>query len=576
MKNFIVQAISSLTVFSALQISTIVSATPLDATNQGPKVKIANGTVYGVHNDVWNQDYFLSIPYAQAPVGNLRFRPAQHIRVKRDFQAKEYGPFCYAYGGETIGYNVSEDCLTLNIIRPADISPRSYGKLPVAVWIHGGGFVGGSANNRRYNLTFMVDQSVKMGTPIIGMAINYRVAGWGFLSGRQVAGTKNLNLGLRDQRVALHWIQENIAAFGGDPEKVTIFGESAGAFSVGFQQIAYNGRDDGLFRGAIMQSGSPVMYRPFPFPDTNQKNYDAVIEATGCAEASDSLQCLRAVDVELLNKALNTTSGMEFQPVIDGEFITSLGSQALLSGRYVKVPTIVGSTSDEGASFSQFGFDDEQQIKNWLTTTTKFTNKTIDRLLELYDKTVSIPPAENFTHPNDGTKKYGKEYHRVAALNGDLMFIAGRRHVAEVLSAQDVPVWSYRFRTAPNGFSPWLRSPHYSEVAFVFYNLYAEGYKSPVTWDGESQDPLGGPNAAEYRKLADYMSKSWIRFFVNGDPSVGRGVNKDDVKWLKYKDGNGKSQIVFDIAPHSTYMETDDYRKEGMGYIIKNFLQNGI
>ncbi|KAK6525129.1 hypothetical protein TWF694_005275 [Orbilia ellipsospora] len=570
MKSFINHAVSSIVLSSALGVSVSASPTP-----QGPTVKIANGTVYGVHSNTWKQDFFLGIPFAQPPVGDLRFRPAQHINVTKDIQAKAYGPTCYGYGGDNLGYNASEDCLTLNVVRPSGIDSKK--PLPIAVWIHGGGFVEGSSSNKRYNMTFLVEQSVKMGSPIIGVSINYRLAGWGFLSGRQVADTANLNLGLKDQRVALHWVQENIASFGGNPKKVTIFGESAGGFSVGFQQIAYSGRDDGLFSGAIMESGTAVHYKPFPHPDTYQKNYDTVLQATGCAGATDSLQCLRTVDARKLSDAFNTTSALEFSPVIDGEFIADLGSRLLSQGKYVKVPTIAGTTSDEGASFGALHIDTEQQIKDYLASATHFKNETIDQILKIYDPTVSVPPAENFTHPDQGTALYGKEYHRVAAIVGDLMFIAGRRFTVQTMASQNTPVWSYRFRTVSNGFADWLRSPHFSEVAYVFNNVDMVGYGGPGNqYPGEGPAPLGGPNAAEYRKLADYMSKSWIRFFNNGDPSVGKSLAKDDVKWIKYREGSGKSQIVFDIAPHATYMETDDYREQGMAFMISKFAEDGI
>jgi len=148
---------------------------------------------------------------------------------------------------------VAEDCLYLNVVRPAGYES---GKLPVAFWIHGGGFYQGGGVDQRYNVSFMVQNSVNIGKPVIAVTINYRLSAWGFLSGsEELVDAGTLNLGLRDQRLALQWVQENIEAFGGDPDQVTIFGESAGAASVGFHLTAYSGRDDKLFRGAIMQSG---------------------------------------------------------------------------------------------------------------------------------------------------------------------------------------------------------------------------------------------------------------------------------------------------------------------------------
>ncbi|KAF3909397.1 Acetylcholinesterase [Arthrobotrys entomopaga] len=512
-----------------------------------PSVRIANGTVTGIYNPQWKQDFFLSVPYAEPPLGNLRFRPPQYIKTKRNVFAQEYGPHCYGYGGDQWGYNVSENCLTLNVVRPAGLKPHT--KLPVAVWIHGGGFFEGGAGDKRYNLTWLVNQSVKLNTPMIAVS-------------------------LKDQRLALHWVKENIAAFGGDASKITILGESAGAIAVSMHQIAFGGRDDGLFRGAIMESGSAIFYLAWGYPDAYQENYDTLLDAVSCTDAVDSLQCLRGVEVGKLNEALNTTNAAVFTAVVDGAFVPDSPALAYKDGRYVKVPTIIGTNSDEGASFGELGYNTTQQIFDYLSTTTKYKNATIGRLLEVYDESVSVPDASNFTHPDEGTILYGSQYHRVAAIVGDQFFIHGKRYIAERLSSDNVNVWTYRFRTRPNGFADWLRAPHFSEVAFVFYNVHSEGYETGIVWPGESADLMGGPDAEKYIALSDFMSKSWVRFVVSGDPSVGIDSRRD-VKWLKYKDGKGASQIVFDIAPNSTYMETDDYRKEGIQLMIDSMMQNG-
>jgi len=156
--------------------------------------------------------------------------------------ATAWPPFCVGYGRDTIGHDLSEDCLYLNIIRPSNNTSNS--TLPVAVWIHGGGLLMGGTNDARYNLSFIVQNSVEMDKLMMGVSIQYRLSGWGFLGGKEALDGGATNLGFRDQRLALHWIQENIAAFGGDPTKVTIWGESAGAQSVAAQILAYNGTDD--------------------------------------------------------------------------------------------------------------------------------------------------------------------------------------------------------------------------------------------------------------------------------------------------------------------------------------------
>jgi carboxylesterase type B len=154
-------------------------------------------------------------------------------------EATELSIHCHGYGNDQVGYKQSEDCLYLNVIRPANL--KATANIPVAVWIHGGGLFQGGASDMRYNLSFIVEQSVALGKPIIGVSFNYRLAALGFLIGEEVLKEGATNLGFRDQRLALHWIQENIKAFGGDPDKVTLFGESSGAESIAAQVFAYNG-----------------------------------------------------------------------------------------------------------------------------------------------------------------------------------------------------------------------------------------------------------------------------------------------------------------------------------------------
>ncbi|KAF3935998.1 Acetylcholinesterase [Dactylellina cionopaga] len=557
MKSSLLSLAASL---AALQVTGASVISP-----SSPTAIISNGTVHGVNSNVWHQDYFLSIPYARPPVGNLRFRPPQYINTKLgNINAKQYGPHCVGYGEDQVGYEQSEDCLTLNVVRPAGLNFNS--KLPVAVWIHGGGFYMGGANDKRYNLTWLVDQSVKLGTPMIGVSVNYRLDGWGFLASREVAGTENLNAGLKDQRLALHWVKENIRAFGGDPTKVTIFGESAGGAAVGFQQLAFNGRNDGLFRGVIAQSGGPVFYGANYFPADFQTAYDQLLTGVGCTDAADSLQCLRDAPLTVLNETLATVL---FQPVVDGDFVPGFGSQALKEGRYLKVPTIIGTTSDEGASFGQIGANTEADIAGYLNAVTKFKPASVQQILELYPEGISVPPAENFTGPDDGTANgttlYGLQYHRAAAIVGDYMFLGPRRYVTRTLAAQGVPVWSFRFRARANGYQTWYRAGHFTEVAFVFNNLDGLGY---------AENSLGGPEAAEYAKLSDFMSKSWVRFIASGNPSTG--ATTTEVKWLGYAQGSGKSSIVFDIDTEGgSYIEVDDWREAGIGYMNQYILQAG-
>jgi carboxylesterase type B len=172
-----------------------------------PTVTVLNGSYHGVHSQEYSQDYFLGVPFAQPPTGDLRFRPPQPLNTTFNGtrNATEYSPSCIGYGSDTwvLGNYISEDCLTLNIIRPEGVAPDA--KLAVGVWMYGGGNYNGGNSDPRYNASFIVKQSVQMRAPMIVVQLNYRLQAWGFLFGREVVDSGNANLGNRDQRLALHW-----------------------------------------------------------------------------------------------------------------------------------------------------------------------------------------------------------------------------------------------------------------------------------------------------------------------------------------------------------------------------------
>jgi carboxylesterase type B len=336
---------------------------------------------------------------------------------------------CYGYGPTqmVLGEYVSEDCLTLNIYRPSNVS-ASKGPLPVAVYIHGGLFKHGSGRDPRYNATSLLQVSVQNDQEFIVVTLNYRLSYWGFLYGKEVAEEGVANLGLKDQRLALRWIKENIKAFGGDPEKITIWGQEAGAYSVGLQLLAYGGRDDGLFRAAIAQSGSPMLMWPSITAEEWQPLYNKFVNATNCSDAADTLACLRSVDASTLSIVFssNIATLNRPNPVVDGDFIRELGSKALNNGNFVKVPLLLGTTRDEG-TWIYYG------VKG-INTTTEFkkmveydglSTATANKIEKLYpdDPNQGIP--QTLVGRPGEQSGLGNQWKRSSAYNGDKVMQAG-------------------------------------------------------------------------------------------------------------------------------------------------------
>lgn len=494
---------------------------------KAPTVTVKNGSYYGFNLPHYDQDLFLGVPYAQPPVGDLRFRVSQPLNSSwtDSRNATEYGPGCIGYGSDDWlrGNYLSEDCLTLNVVRPSSHSAskkNDNGLLPVALWIYGGAFTEGLSSDPRYNLTFIVQQSVELGSPMLAVSINYRVAQWGFMYSQELADEGSSNVGLRDQRLALRWVQENIAAFGGDPAKVTIWGESAGADSVGVQLIAYGGRDDGLFRAAISQSGLPVGWSHRPTPDDWQPAYDAYVNATGCGLAVNSLACLRAVPAATLSALFNSSSisTPASEPVTDGDFLTQSGTTALRRGDFVKVPHLVGANFDEGGSLATQGINTTEEFLA-LVRTKGPDNATALTLAALYPDIPAIGiPATLHGRPPVSDLAYGYQWKRSAAYAGDLLLHASRRLTSQMWAQNNASLWSYHFNVLVNGVSPLKGSVHFQEVAFVFDNTQGLGYENV-----ESVNPFAG-EPASYYQLAQTMSRMWVSFVTELDPNALQGT----------------------------------------------------
>jgi carboxylesterase type B len=346
---------------------------------------------------------------------------------------------------------------------------------------------------------------------------------------------------------------------------VTIFGESAGAGSVGFHLTAYNGRDDKLFRAAIMQSGNPVHFGALMDPLGNAAMYNELLSRTPCVSAESPFECLRQLPAPELNTAINTTSATinttAFMPFVDGDFIQKRTSIQLAAGDFVHVPIISGANSDEGTSFGAFGVDSTEDLFNAITNGAPPVPANITtQLLAAYPDDPSVNVVANMGLERPGFP-FGTQFRRSASYFGDSVFIALRRLTCETWAAAGIPAYCYRFNAIPAGIPPQIGVTHFQEVAFVFLNTMGLGYAPAAV------PPFTG-KPQSYADLAREMSSSWVSFVAELDPNAWRG-NASAV-WPVY-DVAEPMDWVFD-ANVSSYAEPDTYRKEGMALINKHNL----
>jgi len=436
-----------------------------------------------------------------------------------------------------------------------------------------GGFYEGGTQDSRYNLSRVVQKSVEADKPMIAVSLNYRLSAFGFIWSKEVAANGTGNIGLRDQRLALHWIQENIAAFGGDPTKVTLWGESAGGIAIGRHLIAYGGRDDKLFRAAIMESGGPLERWPYatPYPyEYSEELYTNLTKSTGCYNSSSPLECLRYLPFEKLNAALNITdtwiAGTGLGPwlsVIDGDFLQDYCSSQINDGRFVRVPILYGTNTDEGTAISPAGINTDADFRAAVAQGGP-DNATIDMIEYLYPNidAIGIPLGYSMTAADKTSQ--GAQWKRGAAFFGDAVEHYPRREVVSAYSRSNITAYSYRFNIQPAGLTDLIGVTHYQEVAWVFDNIDGAGYAT---------NPFNGSliDRPTYVEVATLMSRMWASFVHDLDPN-NHGLAGYPV-WPPYNvnEGGVGSNVVFD-ANVTSYVERDDWRVPQMAFLAQKAL----
>ncbi|MGA8030129.1 MAG: carboxylesterase/lipase family protein [Bryobacteraceae bacterium] len=451
------------------------------------QVPIDKGLVEGTTSSDSKVRIFEGIPFAAPPVGDLRWKEPQPAAnwtgVKK---AVEFGPRCMQ--GRVFADMVfrdngpSEDCLYLNVWTPA---ADSAARLPVMVWIYGGGFAAGAASEPRQDGENLARKGV------VVVSFNYRLNVFGFFSHPDLAKESSHhaagNYGLMDQVAALQWVRKNIAQFGGDPGAVTIFGESAGSFSV--SALMASPLAQGLFQRAIGESGAFFGKTLQAKPLTEAEDADGkFVESIG----ADSLQALRAKSADELLQAALKQDTVRFSPTIDGYFLPKDPASIYGSGEQSHVPLLAGWNADEGSYRSIFG-KQEPTAQNFIAQMhTRFGDKA-ETLLKLY-------PAAS----DEQAKRSAQD------LAGD-QFIGYStwKWIEMQQQTGKSPVFRYEFDDAPpplpgaKGADAEPRAYHSAEIEFVFETLASK----KLPWRPED------------RKLSKEISSYWTNFAKTGDPN---------------------------------------------------------
>ncbi|HEY7323492.1 MAG TPA: carboxylesterase family protein [Streptosporangiaceae bacterium] len=444
----------------------------------GLVVSTTGGQIRGKH--AGSTDDYLGIPYAAPPVGALRWQPPQPApRWHGTRQATQFAPHCPQPTGVFGRPSTSENCLYLNVFRPAK---QSSSDLPVMFWIHGGGYVGGESDD--YDPAGLVKDGV------IVVTINYRLGALGFLAHPALAsspGGPTGDYGLMDQQAALRWVRQNIRAFGGDPANVTIFGESAGGQSVLLQLISPPAR--GLFAKAIAESGGYAQY-PVSLASAEAQG-QAFATKAGCPD--QTAKCLRSLPVATILADQNQSGA---SADIDGLVLTQPLKQALASGDFSHVPVIDGSNHDEWRLFVALATFEGQPV-------------TAANYVSTIESTLSVSPqiaaTLALTYP---LSAYQSPPLAMSALGTDGIFACPTLLLDQDM-AKYTPTYAYEFNdeNAPSGYPaagfPYAAA-HAAELQYLF------GLPSPAA----------GTLSAQQQVLAAAMRAEWTSFAKSGAPSA--------------------------------------------------------
>ncbi|EOA83493.1 hypothetical protein ACJQWK_00331 [Exserohilum turcicum] len=503
----------------------------------------------GVDNDVDIQgmerngiEVFLGVPYAQDTSGKNRFKPPVPYQYKTGqvIDGTKPGPACPQSLGQLFAplgldniTSTSEDCLNLNIARPTAKDRQGKGPLPVLVWIHGGSFWWASNNEPTTAPDGMIKESVKNGSPIMHVAMNYRLGFFGFATSHALKKEGSMNAGLRDQRLAIEWVRDNIAVFGGDPNRITIAGQSSGGLAVGMQIMAYGGEKPLPFQQAIAQSQS---LEPGITGTFTRDAMKAVVDKVGCSskytsnstsfDTPEALDCLRKLDTATLFNASASTYvadiahniGDVWLPQVDGDFLPAAPSQLIAEGRFGNATFISGWMEGDLNVYTNTSISTAKETHDFFRGyLPSMSNSSLTHLLNLY-------PVEEFGTSANLTQ----EFYRAARIFRDILMVCPSLHLGGAIKqVYRPPVYFYNFNqtildailesvTGIQGFGV----VHTSEFAYIFETMHVYN-NSGFPLDATTYD----------YQLAMRASRSWSTFVNKGVPSLNHYPSLTLIGW---------------------------------------------
>jgi len=454
------------------------------------QIRTQSGLVEGTRSADGKVGVFEGIPFAAPPVGNLRWQAPQPVAAwegvrkttafgPRCMQAPIYSDMIFRDSGP------SEDCLYLNVWTPADSATA---KLPVMVWIYGGGFAAGASSEPRQDGAKLAEKGV------VVVSMNYRLGVFGFFAHPDLTKESpqhaSGNYGLMDQASAIDWVHKNVAAFGGDPDNLTIFGESAGSISVSAQMASPLPKN--LIKRAIGESGSVFMLGAPPLSLAQAEQQGSEFGGAAGAGTLAALRDMKATD--LLDAAQQNRSKFRFWPNVDGYFMPESPRDIYAAGKQAHVPLLAGWNTDEQPAAAFFG-KDPQTAEAYTEKMKTLYGENAGKMLELYPAATESQLKESAT-----------------ALAGDrFISYSTWKWIDEQSRTGSSPVYRYHFEQAPPqpAGTPSRGAYHSADIDYVFETLESR----PLPWTDAD------------RKLSDIISSYWTNFAKTGDPN-GPGLPK--------------------------------------------------